>query len=92
MILQIKDAAYAEMRAKDLIFSEFEAQYETELNQICKDGGFDAAAMDSFARVKIGQVPPILIGDAPVTFDSYAAQSRSVFPKTDVDTTCYDWG
>ena len=33
-----KDAAYAEMRAKGFdIPPEFEAQYETELNQICKD-------------------------------------------------------
>ena len=56
-----KEAAYAEMRAKGFdIPPEFEAQYETELNQICKDGGFDAASMDSFAQGvrDLGQVPP----------------------------------
>ena len=56
-----KEAAYAEMRAKGFdIPPEFEAQYETELNQICKDGGFDASAMDSFAQGvrDLGQVPP----------------------------------
>ena len=56
-----KEAAYAEMRAKGFdIPPEFEAQYETELNQICKDGGFDATAMDSFAQGvrDLGQVPP----------------------------------
>ena len=56
-----KDEAYAEMRAKGFdIPPEFEAQYETELNQICKDGGFTAASMDSFAQGvrDLGQVPP----------------------------------
>ena len=49
-----KDAAYAEMRAKGFeIPPEFEAQYETELNQICKDGGFDEAAMDSLHKVSV---------------------------------------
>ena len=46
-----KAEAYAEMRAKGFdIPPEFEAQYETELDQICKDGGFTEASMDSFAQ------------------------------------------
>tara|TARA_B100000131_G_scaffold320250_1_gene367891 strand:+ start:498 stop:1625 length:1128 start_codon:yes stop_codon:yes gene_type:complete len=56
-----KDEAYAEMRAKGFeIPPEFEAQYETELNQICKDGGFTEESMDSFAQGvrDLGQVPP----------------------------------
>jgi ABC-type nitrate/sulfonate/bicarbonate transport system substrate-binding protein len=56
-----KESAYAEMRSKGFdIPPEFEAQYETELNQICKDGGFTEASMDSFAQGvrDLGQVPP----------------------------------
>ena len=56
-----KESAYAEMRSKGFdIPPEFEAQYETELNQICKDGGFAEASMDSFAQGvrDLGQVPP----------------------------------
>ena len=73
------------MRAKGFdIPPEFEAQYETELNQICKDGGFDAAAMDSFAQgVRIlAKYRQILIGATLLTFGSYMPRkSRSVFPK-----------
>lgn len=55
-----KEAAYSEMRAKGFeIPPEFEAQYETELDQISKDGGFSAESMDSFAQgvIDLGQVP-----------------------------------
>ena len=53
------------MRAKGFdIPPEFEAQYEVELDQICKDGGFTAESMDSFAQGvrDLGQVPSILTG------------------------------
>ncbi|CAI8363627.1 MAG: Uncharacterised protein [SAR116 cluster bacterium] len=55
-----KDAAYSEMRSKGFdIPPEFEAQYETELDQICKDGGFSEESMDGFAQGvrDLGQVP-----------------------------------
>ena len=55
-----KEAAYSEMRAKGFeIPPEFEAQYETELDQISKDGGFSEKSMDSFAQgvIDLGQVP-----------------------------------
>jgi len=55
-----KAAAYSEMRSKGFdIPPEFEAQYETELDQICKDGGFTEESMDSFAQgvIDLQQVP-----------------------------------
>ncbi len=48
------------MRSKGFdIPPEFEAQYETELDQICKDGGFTEESMDSFAQgvIDLQQVP-----------------------------------
>jgi ABC-type nitrate/sulfonate/bicarbonate transport system substrate-binding protein len=55
-----KDAAYAQMREKGFeIPPEFEAQYEVELDQISKDGGFTTESMDGFAQgvIDLGQVP-----------------------------------
>jgi ABC-type nitrate/sulfonate/bicarbonate transport system substrate-binding protein len=55
-----KEAAYAEMRSKGFeIPPEFEAQYETELDQISNDGGFSEESMDGFAQgvIDLGQVP-----------------------------------